>query len=180
MIRPATPADAPAIAAIYEPYVTASVASFEEHPPSPTQIERRIAAALRWIVCEVDGAVIGYAYARPFNPRAAYRWSCEVSIYLATTAHRAGHGRSLATHLLGELRDAGYVNAIAGITLPNNKSVGLFEALGFAHVGTFPGIGHKEGAWHDVGYWQLALREASTPPPTLATATAIAPPGDET
>jgi len=147
--------------------VTGTSISFEETPPGITETAARIDAAITYLVYERDGEIIGFAYARPFNPRAAYRWACEISIYLDPASHRSGIGRALTTTLLDLLRDRGYVSAIAGITLPNDSSVGLFEALDFTPVGVFDAVGHKLGVWHGVGYWQLQLRAPTTPPPAL-------------
>jgi phosphinothricin acetyltransferase len=110
------------------------------------------------VVCERGGEVQGYVYARPFRDRPAYQWSTEVTAYVGEGRRRGGVGRALYTSLFAILRLQGYVNAYAGITLPNAASVGLHEALGFVPVGVYRGCGYKCGAWHDVGFWQLELR----------------------
>jgi len=165
VIRDTRPGDAADIQAIYEPYVTSTAISFEEHPPDASELERRIAAALVHLVAERDGAVVGFAYAAPFHPRPAYRWSVELSIYLAEDARGLGVGGELLTALIDRARDCGMVNALALIALPNDASVTLFERHGFAQVGELADVGFKLGAWQPVGYWQLALREATIPPP---------------
>lgn len=156
-VRSAVPGDAAAVAAVYAPYVEASVASFEDVAPDAVQTAERMAASLAWLVACEDGQVVGYAYATPHRDRAAYRWSVDVSVYLAPVAHRRGTGRALYERLLADLRARGFVNAYAGITLPNAASVGLHEALGFRQVARYPHVGFKHGAWHDVGWWALAL-----------------------
>lgn len=156
-IREAIERDATACAAIYAPYVTDAVISFEAEPPDTTEMADRIAAADVWLVGELDGRVIGYAAAGPFNPREAYRWACTVSVYLEVGRRRTGAGRALYEALFVRLRDRGFRRAAAGITLPNDASVGLHTALGFATVGTFPRIGWKHGAWHDVAWMQRDL-----------------------
>ncbi|MGE5286141.1 MAG: arsinothricin resistance N-acetyltransferase ArsN1 family B [Micromonosporaceae bacterium] len=166
--RPATAADAPAIRDIYAPIVLDTVISFEAEPPDAEEIRRRMTAgALRlpWLVAETADGVAGYAYAAPFRSRAAYRWSVETSVYLSESARGRGIGRRLYEQLLAELCTLGYVNAYAGIALPNEASVRLHEAVGFTPVSAFPAAGHKQGRWVDVGWWVRALRQ---PPGTPA------------
>jgi phosphinothricin acetyltransferase len=160
-IRDANPErDATACAAIYAPHVEASPTSFEELAPSPAEIAVRIeraAATHAWLVAEVGGDVLGYAYACPHRERPAYRWAADVSVYVADGRRGQGLGRSLYQALLRRLRDQRFRVACAGITLPNEASVALHERLGFVAVGVFRQIGWKAGAWHDVGWWQLDL-----------------------
>jgi len=161
-VRPASAADAAAIAQIYAPYVRDTVISFEEVPPSADEMAARMADVVRthpYLVFEAAGEVLGYAYAGPHASRAAYRWSADVSVYVAARAHRHGVGRELYTVLLDLLRQQGFHAAFAGVTLPNAGSVGLHEALGFSPIGGFPEAGFKHGAWHDVGWWRLALSD---------------------
>jgi phosphinothricin acetyltransferase len=167
IIRLATQADAPAIAAIYAPYCTSTAVSFEEVAPGAEQMAQRIAAiggTRPWIVLEDAAGIVGYAYASPHHERAAYRWSVSTAIYVDGARHRRGAGRALYTALFALLRHLGYHTATAGITLPNPASVGLHEAFGFALVGVYRDIGHKMGAWHDVAWYQAAVRAASTRP----------------
>jgi len=169
VLRDADPErDAAACAAIYAPYVTDAVTSFEETPPDAAAMAERIAAtsaAHPWLVDERDGRVIGFAYGCPHRARAAYRWAAEVSVYIEAGHQRQGAGRALYEALLGLLREQGYYTVCAGITLPNPASVALHEALGFAPVGVYRNIGWKFGAWHDVGWWQLELRGPGDGPP---------------
>jgi phosphinothricin acetyltransferase len=161
-VRVAGAADAAAVAAIYAPYVLETAISFEETPPSAEEMAARIAASLRthpFLVFEDQGGVAGYAYASPHVARAAYRWSANVSVYVAGDAHRRGIGRMLYASLLAILRRQGFHAAFAGIALPNDKSVGLHERLGFAHLGTYREVGFKFGRWHDVGWWRLGLAD---------------------
>src|SRR5512135_142149 len=125
-------------------------------------MRKRIEATLPrypWLVCEMDGSIAGYAYASRHRERAAYQWSVDVSVYVAGNTRRTGTGRRLYGALLGMLDDLGYYSALAGIALPNPASVGLHEAMGFKPIGMYRNIGYKLGAWHDVGWWQLKLRE---------------------
>jgi phosphinothricin acetyltransferase len=166
-VRVASPADADAIAAIYAPYVLETAISFEETPPSAGEMAQRIAAALPthpFLVFDDGGAVLGYAYASTHQPREAYRWSANVSAYVTGGAHRRGVGRALYAELFERLRLHGFHSLFAGITLPNAKSVGLHEAMGFVHLGTYREVGFKLGRWHDVSWWRLGLRTPGEPP----------------
>ena len=166
-IRLATKKDADQVQAIYSPVVLQTAASFELEPPSVAEMRKRISTTLTtfpWLVCERGGEVMGYVYARAFRVRPAYQWSVETSVYVHAELRRSGIGRALYTSLLKLLVLQGYYNAYAGITLPNQPSVGLHEALGFKTAGVFREAGFKFGAWHDVGWWQLALQpKANTP-----------------
>jgi len=160
VVRDATDRDAAACAAIYAPYVSGTAITFEYEPPTPDAMAGRIAAAQRrhaWLVLEDGGRVAGYAYGGPHKERAAYRWACEVSVYLETGRRRGGDGRALYEALLARLADRGFRVALAGMTLPNEASVGLHRALGFEPVGVHRRIGWKHGAWHDVAWAQRSL-----------------------
>jgi phosphinothricin acetyltransferase len=165
-IRHATPEDGAACAAIYLPYVTDTVITFEYEPPTEAEMVARITAAQRthaWLVLEDGGRVVGYAYGGPHKERAAYRWSCEVSVYLETGRRRGGGGRALYEALLTRLTERGYRTAVAGMTLPNEASVGLHRALGFEPVGTYRRIGWKADTWHDVAWVQRFLGPVGAP-----------------
>lgn len=168
-IRDADPQrDAAACAEIYAPHVDGSAVSFEERAPDAEAMAARIehyAASHAWLVAERDGEVIGYAYATAFNERPAYRWSTYVSVYIAEDARGQGIGRALYEALFDRLRERGFRTACAGITLPNAASVGLHEHLGFELVGVNREIGWKQGAWRDVGWYQLELTPAPDGPP---------------
>jgi phosphinothricin acetyltransferase len=161
-LRLAEPRDAAALAAIYAPSVTDSPASFEEVAPDAAEMARRLATVLAfapWLVLDDDAeGVVGYAYAARHRERIAYQWSVDVTVYVRADQHRRGVGRALYEPLLELLRAQGFHAAHAGITLPNPASVGLHEALGFRPVARYPAVGWKQGAWHDVGWWQLELR----------------------
>jgi phosphinothricin acetyltransferase len=168
-VRIATASDAAAIAAIYRPIVESTVVSFEVDPPGEPDMRKRIQDTVRvypWLVCEIGGEVAGYAYASRHNERAAYQWSVNTSVYVHASFRRDGVGRYLYTSLLGILAAQGFFNAYAGITLPNPASVGLHERMGFEPLGVYRRVGYKQGAWHDVGWWQLALQASEEPPRT--------------
>jgi L-amino acid N-acyltransferase YncA len=166
-VRAATTDDAAACAAIYAPYVTDTAITFETEPPSAGEMAERIAAASQghaWLVLEDGGRVVGYAYGGTFNHRPSYRWSCEVSVYVEFGRRRTGAGRMLYEALLQRLAERGYRVAAAGMTLPNEATVGLHRAMGFEDVGTFRQIGFKHGRWHDVAWMQLTLGPGADPP----------------
>jgi len=163
-IRDADPShDAAACAAIYAPHVEDGPVSFEERAPNAAAMAARIeryGAGHAWLVAEREGEVVGYAYATAFNERPAYRWSTSVSVYVADDARGEGIGRSLYEALFDRLRERGFRMACAGITLPNQASEGLHKSLGFELVGVNREIGWKQGAWRDVGWYQLELTPA--------------------
>lgn len=166
-IRLAEACDADAIAAIYAPYCLETPVSFEEAAPTPDEMAARVARLTRqypWLVLERDGGLLGYAYGGVHRERAAYRWSVEVTVYIARGAQRQGAGRALYTALFDLLAAQGYYRAFGGITLPNPGSVGLHEAMGFRPVGVYHAIGHKFGRWHDVGWYERELRPLDEKP----------------
>jgi L-amino acid N-acyltransferase YncA len=169
-IRPADPSrDAAACAAIYAPSVESTPISFELVPPDAAEFARRIeryAATHQFLVAEEGGEVVGYAYACRWAERAAYDWAVEVSVYVDGAHHGEGIGRALYAELFERLRGQGFRVAVAGVTLPNPASIGLHESMGFEPIGSLRDIGWKEGAWRDVGYWQLYLRPDAADPPS--------------
>jgi L-amino acid N-acyltransferase YncA len=160
VIRDATASDGAPCAAIYAPYVEDTAISFETEPPSVVEMSRRIEAAHAWVVLDEEGAIAGYAYAGPFRARQAYRFTCEVSVYVETGRRRTGAGRALYEALFDRLAEAGFRMAVAGLTVPNEASVGLHRALGFEEVGTFRHVGWKLGAWRDVAWMERPVSGA--------------------
>ena len=162
-IRDATVEDAETIAAIYKHYVLTTSISFEEAEVPAIEMAGRIAdvqaAGLPWLVAEVNGAVVGYAYATKWRVRHAYRFSVESSVYLAPASAGQGLGTLLYRALIERLRDSGYHLTIGGIALPNPASIALHEKLGFEKVAEFREVGFKFDRWTNVGYWQLALTQ---------------------
>ncbi len=108
--------------------------------------------------------MIGYAYASRHRDRAAYRWSVDSAVYVHPGQRKRGVGRALYESLFALLRLQGFYAVHAGITLPNAGSVALHEAVGFRRIGTYAAVGYKLGAWRDVGWWQLELRERTGTP----------------
>ena len=166
-LRLATQQDAAGIRAIYAPVVRETPISFEIVPPSEEEIGARVGKTTTrypWLVCTAQESLLGYAYAGGHSERAAYQWSVNVSVYVHARARRIGVGRALYDSLFAILRLQGFVRAFAGITLPNEASVGFHESFGFTSVGIFSRVGYKMGAWHDVGYWQLSLQPSNGRP----------------
>jgi phosphinothricin acetyltransferase len=173
-IRLALEADAEGIHAIYAPIVLETPVSFALEPPAVTEVREQIKNTLTvrpWVVLIKGDTLLGYATAAPHRARPAYQWCVETSIYVAAGQRGRGLGRGLYTSLLNLLRLQGFHNAYGVITLPNPASVALHESLGFRQAGLFEAQGFKLGAWHDVGWWHLALQKsrsgAPEPPMTL-------------
>jgi phosphinothricin acetyltransferase len=160
--------------AIYGPVVRETVISFEFEVPSEEEFRQRIANTLErrpWLVCEVGGEVAGYAYAAAHRERAAYQWSVEPSVYVGSDHRRRGVASALYKALFAALRAQGFYNAYAGITLPNASSIALHEAFGFERIGVYHNVGYKFGVWHDVAWYELALRrDPEEPAPVLSMA----------
>jgi L-amino acid N-acyltransferase YncA len=164
--------DAAACAAIYAPSVTEGVASLEARAPEPRELADRIRIVTRthpWLIAEIDGDVAGYAYGSHHHERASYRWSANVTVYIDAAHQRRGIGRALYADLFDLLVSQGFYEVCAGITLPNDASVGLHESLGFAPVGVYQDIAYKLGSWRSVGWWQKTLMERplNGPPPEV-------------
>jgi len=161
MIRNATPADAPAIAAIYNHYIIGTIVTFEEEEVTAKEIVRRIkevqTAGRPWLVAEEAGRILGYAYASGWKSRCSFRYSLETTVYLDRTATGRGLGTALYTALITNLRQTKTHALIGGISLPNAASVALHEKLGFQKIGHFKEVGYKLERWIDVGYWELIL-----------------------
>ena len=167
-IRVATESDGAALSRIYAPAVLDHPTSFEIVPPDAAEFAARVAKILPrfpWLVCEVNGNVIGYAYSSAHHERAAYRWSVDVATYVDRAVHRRGIGRALYTSLFRILTLQRFRNAYAGITLPNAASEGMHRAFGFTLVGVYHHVGYKLGAWHDVAWFERPIANLVTEPP---------------
>jgi phosphinothricin acetyltransferase len=162
MIREATMKDSPAIAGIYNWYISNSTITFEEDEVEPGDMAQRMVVADQtrpWLVLEIDGEILGFACAGLWRRRSAYRYARETSIYVHEQHFGKGYGRQLYERLLNELRQTDVNVVIAGIALPNERSIELHEKLGFEKVGHFHKVGKKFGKQLDVGYWQLSLEQ---------------------
>ncbi|WP_309082832.1 N-acetyltransferase family protein [Chelativorans sp.] len=170
-IRPATPADLPAITEIYAHAVRTGTASYELEPPSLDEMTSRMEALLSrgypYLAADDGGRLVGYAYAGPFRPRRAYRFMVEDSIYVAPDAQGRGVGGKLLRSLIAECERLGFrqIAAVIGDGSPNSASVKLHEALGFRHAGVLEGSGYKHGRWLDTIFMQLALNGGAATPP---------------
>lgn len=172
-IRPATPADAAAVHAIYAHHVAHGTGTFEELAPTPEEMAARIAAVLDrglpYLVAEEDNAVLGFAYAGPFRLRSAYRYTAEDSVYVTPAAAGRGVGRALLTELVAACEKAGLRQLIAVIgDSANAASIGVHRACGFEHSGVAKGVGYKHGRFLDVVFMQRALNGGTTRPPDAA------------
>lgn len=161
---PSRPGDISAITAIYGHHVRCGRASFETTPPTSADMTGRIDALLAAdypvLVAEIDGTVLGYAYAGPHNARGGYRLTVEDSIYVHHDAMRRGIGRALLQALIMTAREKGYHQMMAVIgDSANASSIELHRAHGFRHIGTAREIGFKFGTFLDVVYMQLPLTD---------------------
>jgi L-amino acid N-acyltransferase YncA len=168
-IRPTTPADIPAITAIYAHAVRTGTATFELEPPDEAEMMRRFeklrGGGFPYIIAEIDGAVAGYAYAGPFRERPAYRFTVEDSIYIAPTMQKRGIGKALMKVLIAESEKAGFRQMLAVIGDSNQAgSIALHRACGFQPAGVFRSVGFKFGRWLDTVQMQLPLGKGDTEP----------------
>lgn len=161
VIRPVASDDAGTIAGIYNHYVLHTVITFEEQAVSAKEMNGRIGQAIAdgmpWLVAELEGRILGFAYASKWKTRSAYRFSVETTVYLDLSAQGHGIGNRLYEELLGLLRKEGFHVVLACIALPNKASVALHEKFGLRQVALFEEAGFKFGRWVDVGYWQAKL-----------------------
>ena len=176
-IRDFTANDLELVTRIYARHVLHGTATFEEVPPPVEEMGRRYqkvrALALPWIVGEVDGAAVGYAYADKFRERSAYRFTLENSIYIDPTHHRRGVGRALLRELIARCELLGHRQMIAAIgDSANGASIGVHRALGFEQVGVYKNVGLKFGRWLDVVIMQKTLGEGASSTPRDLEATA--------
>ncbi len=169
-IRPAIEADLPAVTAIYEHAVRYGTATFELIPPDLAEMTRRFNALMDggypYFVAELDGRVVGYAYAGAYRPRPAYRFTVENSIYLDPAIHRRGIGLELLQRLIIECEARGFRQMIAVIgDSANAGSIGVHTRAGFKMIGTHPNVGLKFGRWLDTVMMQRDLGEGATTVP---------------
>ena len=154
--------DAAAVAEIYRPAVECSLATMEEVPPSAEEMEARMRTTLArapWLVIDDGRSVSGYAYAGPHRERAGYRWAVDISVYVAPDLQGRGIGRRLYDALIPIIRSQRFINAYAGIALPNSASVALHEAIGMRRIAVYERVGYKHGTWVDVAWYGMRLVE---------------------
>jgi phosphinothricin acetyltransferase len=169
-VRPAAAADLPSITAIYAQAVLQGTATFELIPPDLAEMTRRfdalVAGGFPYLVAVLEDRVAGYAYAGPYRPRPAYRFTVENSVYLAPETHRRGIGGQLLRALIGASEARCYRQMIAVIgDSANSGSIGLHAACGFAMIGTHPAVGFKFGRWLDTVMMQRALGDGAATVP---------------
>ncbi len=167
-IQVANKSDAISVQSIYAPYCAPDCfISFESQAPNVADMAARIEACFPkfpFLVYKENDEVLGYAYAGSHNTRAAYDWSCNVSIYLDVNAKGRGVGKKLYTCLFDILKDLGYYNLYAGITMPNPASEGIHRSMGFSDVCVYKKVGYKSGAWRDVLWLCKTMREHTDDP----------------
>ena len=170
--------DAPAVLSIYAPYVEDTPITFETEVPSIAEFRDRMRDIMElypYLIAEVDGAPVGYAYAHRSGERAAYAWDAEFSIYVDCAHTGRGIGGTLSRACLQLLALQGVRNVFSLITLPNPASIGLHESLGFRHMGIQEQAGYKLGGWHDVEWMQKAIGDFAGCPEPLVAARALDP-----
>jgi phosphinothricin acetyltransferase len=157
-IRSAELRDAQPLADLYNFFVLNSAVTFEEEAVPASEMARRIeevrATGLPWLVAEESGELLGYAHAKPWRPRSAYRFSVEITVYVNLRRLRGGIGSQLYGQLFPLLEARGVRAVIGGIALPNDASVALHEKFGMQKVAHFKQVGFKLDQWIDVAYWQ--------------------------
>lgn len=178
IVRLATEADAPALAAIYEPYVRETAITFEYVPPTAEEFAERMRRTMEfypYVVAVLDGAIVGYAYAGTFKDRPAYDWAVETSIYVAQGYPGRGIGRALHDRLEVLLRAQGILNMYACIAVPDGEddetltrnSQHFHEHLGYRLVGEFYRCGYKGGRWYNMIWMEKMLGEHRTDQPAV-------------
>jgi phosphinothricin acetyltransferase len=167
MIRVPEDADFAAIADITNHYIVSSAIHFAYEPFTEAEMRdmwHGYRDRFPWLVAADGGRVIGYAKASTWRGRTAYDWTAEIGLYVAHDVRGRGTGRALYGALLEELTRRGFRSAIAGVTLPNDASLALHRAFGFASVGVVRDAGFKHGRWHDVEFFQKRFASDDTVP----------------
>ncbi len=160
MIRPIHNNDIKHVCDIYNYYVINTTVTFEEEVVTVEDMQERVnevTAKYPWLVCELEGRVVGYAYAGPWKSRCAYRYSVESSVYLSHDAVGKGIGTRLYQSLLDVLKNTDVHGVIGGVAMPNEASVALHEKFGFQKVAHFKEVGYKFNQWIDVAYWEKIM-----------------------
>lgn len=175
IVRDAGEADMAAIRAIYAHHVLHGLATFEEVPPAVEEMVARraavLAAGLPYLAAELDGRVVGYAYATAYRPRPAYRFSIEDSVYVADGLAGKGIGSALLRELIARCEKGPWRQMLAVIGNSGNEgSIALHRRMGFAHAGTFTSVGFKLGRWVDTVLMQRPLGAGDTTLPSEPTA----------
>jgi L-amino acid N-acyltransferase YncA len=162
LVRPSRESDVPAIAAIYAHHVLHGTATFETDPPKSQEMARRrlalVERAMPHLVAELSGDILGYAYAGPYRPREAYRFTLEDSIYIHRGHRGCGIGRQLLAAVIEASRAGGWRQIVAVIgDSANTASIRLHQSAGFRPVGVLYAVGFKFDRWLDTVLMQLPL-----------------------
>ncbi|QSB05440.1 GNAT family N-acetyltransferase [Natronoglycomyces albus] len=176
-LRLARPDDLAPVCAMVNHYIATSTVNFRTEPQT-TEAWRAehatLSARYPWMVAEAAGEVVAIAYAKPWNPRPAYDWCAESTVYVDPAHLGKGIGTALYRHLFAVMTSQGFHSTMAVVTLPNPGSIALHRAVGFQPVGTIDNAGYKFGNWHSVALWQRRLASAQNPPPPLKPVAAVA------
>jgi phosphinothricin acetyltransferase len=169
-LRSCVDADMPAVTAIYAHFVRHGTGTFEEVPPSLDEMRTRrahiLADGMPYLVAELDGAVVGYAYATVYRARSAYRFTAEDSIYVHHEHGKAGIGSALLAELIERCEADGCRQMVAIIgDRANRASIALHERFGFRPAGELEAVGFKFGQWIDTIRMQRALGAGNAKPP---------------
>jgi L-amino acid N-acyltransferase YncA len=162
IVRGAGQADAGAVAAIYGHHVLTGLGTFEEVPPAEAEIAGRISGVLAhglpYLVAEEAGRVVGFAYASPFRPRSAYRYTAEDSVYIHPDFIGRGVGKALVAEVIGACEALRLRQLVAVIgDSANAGSIGLHRSLGFVEAGVGRAFGFKHGRWVDIVWMRKPL-----------------------
>lgn len=166
-IRFALPEDAPAILEIYAPYVVSSSVTFENTVPRVYDFKRRLAAiqaSLPFLVCEVDGAMAGYAYAVNQKSGVPYSWNTYLYVYIGNEYQRCNIASALYLALISLLKAQDYRKVMAIVTSSNQVSEAFHSAFGFEKICTVRKAGYKLGKWHSVSIFEKFLSDSEEPP----------------
>lgn len=169
-LRPAVPADIPAITAIYAVEVRELVNTYEYEVPGEAEMAQRMAdittRGYPYLVATIDGELAGFAYANSYRARIAYQWTVENSVYVDGRFQGRGAGSALMQALIEECTARGFRQMVAVIGEPaNTASIRLHERFGFELIGVFRGLGRKHGRWLDTVQMQRALGDGANTAP---------------
>lgn len=176
IIRLAKQSDAADMLEIYGPIVEQTATSFETETPSLSEFQQRIesyGSKAPWLVAELEGKVVGYAYATDHRSRKSYQWNQEVTVYVHHDFRKLGIARKLYLLLLDMLQAMNFCKAIAVITLPNDASIAFHRSIGFRHIGEMKNIGYKLGKWHATSWWDIDLHHNTQTPKDIKPLTDI-------
>ncbi|MEY3628427.1 MAG: hypothetical protein RLY91_193 [Pseudomonadota bacterium] len=169
VIRDSLEGDVPVIQDIYSHHVQHGTASFELTPPTLSEMQQRrgdvLARNLPYLVADMNGVVVGYAYATMYRPRPAYRFTVEDSVYVREGLGGHGIGRALLDAVIQRCTALGYRQMLAVIGDSSAASVALHKAAGFVEVGLFRSVGFKFGQWRDTAMLERELGEGNRTPP---------------